>query len=259
MKVFTIWLSSMFLLAFGSIAAKGRPSDSPQLSRGGFWEFSTMSLVQPLNAATFYSTNRGAGGVNSIRTELYRQNGWMQRASVRGGFHLNQNWQIYGMYDVAYLSYNYGSREFFSDGSLYRIDRYTGNDPSRSIQQAASMGVIYQQPINERLKWRVGGGAGVLMGIFEEEIPWLNSSLLGPNFTGSFRLATQWEAGIDWRFLKKHKQVSLLAGYVMHYAFLSNEQIVNHHLPFHHGLQLGIRYDLKRKQATQRRSDLLGF
>lgn len=259
MKAITFWLSLLCLVPFGSSKAQGLFHGSPIYGRGGFWEMGTMTLVQPVNTGTFYSTNRPTGGNNFIRTELNRRNSWMQRAYVRSNTALNPNWLLYAMYDVAYQSYNYGSREYFSDGSLYRVDRYTGNDPSRSVQQAVTFGLIYQKPVNERLHWRVGGGAGILMGIFEEEMPWLSSGFVTPNFTGSVRLSTQWEAGIDWRLSEKNNNLSLIAGYVFHHAFANDENIVTHHLGTHHGLQVGLRFGLKTKKKAERRFDIIGY
>lgn len=259
MKAITFWLSMLCLVPFGNSQAQGLFLGSPIYGRGGFWELGTMTLVQPMNSGTFYTTNRPTGGNNFLRTELNRQNGWMQRAYVRSNTALNQHWLLYAMYDVAYHHYDYGSREYFSDGTLYRINEFTGNNPSRSFQQAITFGAIYQKPINERLRWRLGGGAGILMGIFEEEMPWLTSSFLLPNLTGSVRLATQWEAGIDWQLSEKHNNLSLIAGYVFHHAFAHNENIINHHLATHHGLQLGFRFGVKTKKLAQRRSDVIGY
>lgn len=259
MKTITFCLTLLCLVPFGSSKAREHFSGSPIFGRGSYWELGSTTLVQTFNTGLLYSTNRLTAGNNLIKTELHRQDSWMQRAYIRNFTAINENWSLYAMYDVAQLSYTYTSREYFSDGNVYQVNRYTGNNPSRSVQQSLLLGGMYKHPLNERLSWRIGGGAGMLMGIFEEEMPWLNVGFTLGNWTSSFRLATQWEAGIDWQLSKKHNNLSLTAGYVFHHAFANNENIIPHHLATHHGFQLGFRFRFKSSQPALRRSEAIKY
>lgn len=259
MKAITYCLCLLFAVSFGNSRAQGIINGDPIFGNGSFWELGFTSLANPLSDRAFYSTTRNTG-LSPTRTELTRQSSFMQRSYFRVNTALSKQWLLYFMGDVAIHQYTFGSREYFSDGSLFRLNQYVDNGPSTSFQQSLSIGTIYQRPMNEKMKWRVGGGMGLMMGIFEEEIPWENTGFsLLPSLIGSVRLIGNVETGIDFQLSEQPNRVHLIVSSVLHHAFLHDPTILNHHLSTHVGLQVGLRFGFQSKNQVQRRSDILGF
>lgn len=259
MKIISFGVCFLIMAWLGSANAQGIFRSSTPFGKGGYWELGSISMVQPRNSGTFYSSTRNWGS-DVLRTDLLRESSFVQRSYLRWNTLLSERWILYGMADVSIQRFEYGSRDYFTDGTLYRIDRFNDNGPSRSLQQSLSLGAVYLHPIQERLSVRAGGGMGLMMGMFEEGLPLVSNAFsLIPNWTASVRLTGSVEAGIDYQLSKQKHRAHLLVSYVLHHAFANNDQILNHFLPTHHGLQIGFRFGIPAAKKAQTRSDILGF